>query len=176
MALTKRPVQQLAYFVPDIEVAARRHHARFASGPFFTWYHVPLKSSQHRGVERPFDHSSAYGQWGDVMVEFVQQHNPDPSACHDMYPHGSGRYGLHHAAVIVDNLQSAIAEFDEEGMSLAQHSVTDTGTDFVFLDATGVLGHMVELYEASAPLHDFYAMVRGAAQGWDGSDLIRSLT
>ena len=35
--------------------------------------HVALASSVHRGVERPFDHSSAYGQWGGVMVELVQQ-------------------------------------------------------------------------------------------------------
>ena len=173
--MVHRPVQQLAYFVPDIEAAARAHNGQFGSGPYFTWYHVPLEQSLHRGALHRFDHSSAYGQWGDVMIEFVQQHNAGPSACHDMFPHGSGRYGLHHTAMIVDDLHAAIADFEADGMSLAQHSVTATGTDFVFMDATASLGHMLELYEASEGLHGFYAMVRDAAQNWDGSEPIRSL-
>lgn len=175
MVMLKRPVQQLAYFVPDIEVAARAHSRRFGSGPYFTWYHVPLEQSRHRGIIQPFDHSSAYGQWGDVMIEFVQQHNPDPSACHDLFPHGSGRYGLHHTAIIVDDLRAAIAACEADGMPLAQHSVTATGTDFVFMDARAQLGHMIEMYEASDGLHGFYAMIRDAAQDWDGSELIRPL-
>jgi catechol 2,3-dioxygenase-like lactoylglutathione lyase family enzyme len=169
------PVRQLAYFVPDIEAAAREHSRAFGSGPFFTFNHVPLTQSMHRGVERPFDHSSAYGQWGDVMVEFVQQHNPDPSACHDLYPVGSGHFGLHHTAVWVDDLHVAIARFESAGMPLAQISTTAFGTEFAFVDASQSLGHMIELYEGNEGLRSFYAMVRDAAQGWDGSNVIRLL-
>jgi len=79
------PVRQLAYKVNDLEAAAQAHHRRFGSGPFFVLRHVALASSQHRGVERPFDHSSAYGQWGGVMVELVAQHNADGSAQHEMF-------------------------------------------------------------------------------------------
>ena len=165
----------MAYFVPDIEAAARAHSAAFGSGPFFTFAHVPLTRSVHRGQERPFDHSSAYGQWGDVMVEFVQQHNDDPSACHDLYPAGSGRYGLHHTAIWVDDLTAAIAEFEARGMPLAQLSTTAFGTDFAFVDASQSLGHMIELYEGDDNLRGFYAMVRDAAQDWDGSAVIREL-
>ncbi len=169
------PVRQLAYFVPDIDVAARKHSAVFGSGPYFTLRHVPLTSSVHRGVERPFDHSSAYGQWGDVMVEFLQQHNNDPSACHDLYPARSGQYGLHHTAVWVEDLHAAIARFDADGMPLAQLSTTSFGTEFAFADASDSLGHMIELYEGNENLRGFYAMVRDAARDWDGSDPIRDL-
>ena len=103
-----------------IEVAAAAHHRQFGSGPFFVLRHVAQASSQHRGVERAFDHSSAYGQWGSVMVELVVQHNPDPSALHDMFPHGSGIEGLHHAALFVDDLQAEIARFAAEGAPLAR--------------------------------------------------------
>ncbi|KPQ31342.1 MAG: Glyoxalase/Bleomycin resistance protein/Dioxygenase superfamily [Porphyrobacter sp. HL-46] len=126
-------VRQLAYKVNDLEAAAATHHRHFGSGPFFVLDHVPLASSQHRGVERPFDHSSAYGQWGSVMVELVVQHNPDPSALHDMFPHGSGAQGLHHAALFVDDLDRAIARFAAEGSPLAQLSVTVGGTAFASL-------------------------------------------
>lgn len=169
------PVRQLAYKVNDLEAAARAHTRAFGSGPFFVLRHVPLASSQHRGVARVFDHSSAYGQWGSVMVELVVQHNPDASALHDMFPYGSGAEGLHHAALFVDDLDAAIARFAGEGAPLAQLSVTQGGTAFAFVDTREALGHMLELYEPTPQLTGFYDFVAAAAQGWDGSELIREL-
>jgi len=169
------PVRQLAYKVNDLEAAAAAHHRQFGSGPFFVARHVMLASSRHRGVERPFDHSSAYGQWGQVMVELVVQHNPDPSALHDMFPHGSGTQGLHHAALFVDDLGAAIARFESDGAPLAQLSVTTGGTAFALVDARANLGHMLELYEPTVLLTGSYAMVADAAKGWDGRDLLRDL-
>ncbi len=169
------PVRQLAYKVNDLEVAAAAHHRQFGSGPFFVLRHVALASSHHRGVERAFDHSSAYGQWGSVMVELVVQHNPDPSALHDMFPFGSGKEGLHHAALFVDDLDAAIERFAAGGAPLAQLSVTQTGTAFAFVDTRASLGHMLELYEPTAQLAGFYDFVADAAKGWDGRDLLREL-
>jgi hypothetical protein len=169
------PVRQLAYKVNDLEVAAAAHHRQFGSGPFFVLRHVKLASSQHRGVEQPFDHSSAYGQWGSVMVELVVQHNPDPSALHDMFSHGSGKEGLHHAALFVDDLDAAIARLGAGGAPLAQLSVTQTGTAFAFVDTRASLGHMLELYEPTEQLTGFYDFVAEAAKGWDGRDLVREL-
>ncbi|MGY6550868.1 MAG: VOC family protein [Erythrobacter sp.] len=169
------PVRQLAYKVNDLEAAALAHTHAFGSGPFVVLRHVALSSSVHRGVERPFDHSSAYGQWGQVMVELVVQHNPDDSALHDMFPYGSGREGLHHAALFVDDLEAAIARFEGEGAALAQLSVTATGTAFAFVDTRASLGHMLELYEPALPLTGFYDFVAKAAKDWDGRDPLREL-
>jgi catechol 2,3-dioxygenase-like lactoylglutathione lyase family enzyme len=169
------PVRQLAYKVNDLAAAVAAHHRQFGSGPFFALRHVALASSHHRGLEQPFDHSSAYGQWGAVMVELVVQHNPDPSALHDMFPHGSGREGLHHAALFVDDFEAEIARFAAEGAPLAQLSVTTGGTAFAFVDTTASLGHMLELYEPTPQLTGFYDFVAEAAKGWDGKDLLREL-
>lgn len=166
-------VRQLAYAVQNVEAAALAHHRRFGSGPFLVLRHIALISSTYRGVEQPFDHSSAYGQWGGIMVELVQQHNPEPSAVHDMYPHGSGREGLHHAALFVDDLQAAIVRFEAEGMPLAQLSVTQTGTAFAFIDAREQMGHMLELYEPTPQLTGFYDFVAKAARDWDGCEPVR---
>lgn len=169
------PIRQLAYKVNDVAAAALCHHRRFGSGPFFILRHVALASSQHRGVAQPFDHSSAYGQWGGVMVELVQQHNPQASALHDMFPRDTNAEGLHHAALFVDDLSVAIARFESEGAPLAQFSVTATGTAFAFVDTRKSLGHMLELYEPSELLTGFYAFVANAAQDWDGQDPVREL-
>ena len=175
MALATFPVRQIAYFVADLHEAAAAHTRSFGSGPFFVLEHVALTRSEHRGVACPFDHSSAYGQWGAVMIELVVQHNPDPSAFHDMYPLGSGRFGIHHTALIVDDLAAAIAGFAADGMALAQSATTVSGTDFAFIDATRRYGHMIELYEPTPTLTGFYAMVAKAAENWDGRDPIRKL-
>jgi len=169
------PIRQVAYFVPDIRAAALAHSRTFGSGPYFVLEHVALTSSMHRGVTRPFDHSSAYGQWGALMIEFAMQHNDDPSAFHDMYPAGSGRFGLHHTALWVDDLAGAIAGFEVEGLAIAQYAETTTGTAFAFVDGVECCGHMIELYEPSPGLTGFYAMVAAAAEGWDGADPIREL-
>ena len=168
------PLRQVAYFVADVREAAAAHSRRFGSGPFYVVDHVALARSEHRGVHQPLDHSSAYGQWGEVMIEFAMQHNSDPSAFHDLYPPGSERFGLHHAALFVDDLASTIADFTDDGMPLAQYAVTETGTAFAFIDAVARYGHMIELYEPSAGLTGFYAMVAAGADNWDGSDPIRT--
>jgi hypothetical protein len=74
--VTTRPVRQLAYFCADVREAALAHHRGFGSGPYFVADNIPLAGSVHRGQPHGFDHSSAYGQWGEVMIEFVQQNNP----------------------------------------------------------------------------------------------------
>jgi catechol 2,3-dioxygenase-like lactoylglutathione lyase family enzyme len=169
------PVRQIAYFVADIEQAALAHHAAFGSGPYFLGRHVPLAWSEHRGVPVRHDHSSAYGQWGDVMVEFVQQHGDDPSTFHDLFPSGSGRYGMHHTAVFVNALDAAIEQFDKAGLPLAQLSETVNGVRYAFIDAAATLGHMIELYEPAPPLTGFYAMVAAAARDGNGDNLLREL-
>jgi len=169
------PIRQVAYFVPGVISAARDHSHQFGSGPFFVAEHIPLRRALHRGREAALDHSSAYGQWGEVMIEFVQQNNPGPSAFHDIYPEGSGRSGFHHIALIVESLTATRREFAESGLSEALYAEMNDGFPFVMIDAVARYGHMIELYEGIASLTSFYAMVKDAARDFKGSDPIRHI-
>ena len=171
------PIRQLAYFVPDVRIAAREHHRLYGSGPFLVADSIPLARSSHRGVEdaRPLDHSSAYGQWGELMVEFVQQNDHRPSAFHDLFPAGSGRSGVHHVAVFVDDIDAAIAAFGSAGRETALHAQTGTGLTFAMIDTSADLGHMTELYEGRQ-VQGFYDTVRQAAGGFAGGDPIIPLS
>jgi len=171
--MMRLPVRQIAYFVADIRVAAERHSALFGSGPYFVAEHIPLRLSLHRGREAPVDHSSAYGQWGEVMIEFVQQNNPGPSAFRDMF--GPGEEGLHHVALIVDDFAEARAHFEAQGMEVALYAEMMDGFAFAMMDATRRYGHMIELYQGVATLTGFYDLVRDTARGWDGKDVIRDI-
>ena len=118
-----------------------------------------------------FDHTSAYGQWGDVMVELVQDHTAGPSPVADVV--GPAGEGLHHLAYFVHDLPAASASLQEAGWPEALFARTSSGQAFAFHDATATLGHMIEIYEPTPGLIGFYAMVKNAATGWDGSDPLR---
>lgn len=173
--MIRRPIRQIAYFVPDVRAAARAHHALFGSGPYFVAEHIPLRLAKHRGVDRSLDHSSAYGQWGELMIEFVQQNNPGPSAFHDMYPEGSGREGVHHVALFVDDVQEEIARFAAAGHATALYAEMNDGFAFAFIDTVASLGHMIEIYSPVPVLTDFYAMVAEAAKTFKGGDAITDI-
>lgn len=171
-----KPIRQIAYFVPDVEAAARAHIAAFGSGPYYIAEHIPLSLCRYRGQPAELDHSSAYGQWGEVMVEFVQQNNPGRSCFHDIYPEGSGRQGMHHVALIVDDLQAEIARFEAAGHEAALYAEVAPGVGFAMMDCVATLGHFVELYEPSPQLLGVYDLVKSSAQGFDGTDPIRHFT
>lgn len=167
-----RPVQ-VAYFVGDIVAAAHRMHRLFGAGPFYVIERIELAWGEHRGRPCRFLHSSAYGQWGDVMLELVQQDEEGPSPFRDLYPPGSE--GLHHVACFVDDLDAAVAGCRAAGWPAAARAATRSGVEFAFADASVALGHMIELYEPSPALLDFYRRVRDAASGWNHEDPVRRL-
>jgi catechol 2,3-dioxygenase-like lactoylglutathione lyase family enzyme len=170
--LPLRPVQ-LAYHVPDPAAAAERYAREYGWGPFFLMEHIPLSRSLYRGREAAFDHTSAYGQAGDVMVELITQHGDGPSALRDLYaPHESG---LHHVAYFVPDLRAALDGYRARGREIALDARTTTGTDFAMVDLVDDLGHMVELYENADALAKFYAYVKRKSEGWDGRDPVRRL-
>jgi catechol 2,3-dioxygenase-like lactoylglutathione lyase family enzyme len=165
-----RPVQ-IAYAVPDAIEHARRWAAEFGAGPFYVRRHIPLASVTHRGRPATFDHTSAYGQWGDVMVELVQDHTVGPSVVRDLYPDGAS--GLHHLAFFVPDVEATTHRLNELGHATAMEAVTANGVRFHFLDASATHGHMLELYERSDALATFYDRIAQAADGWDGTDPVR---
>lgn len=169
----EHPVRQIAYFVGDVRRAAARHSALFGSGPFFVAEHIALRRADHRGRPGRLDHSSAYGQWGPVMIEFVQQNDAGESVFRDLYPDGGE--GLHHVALIVDDLGTARTRFEARDMPCALHAEMQDGFTFLMMDATRAYGHFIELYEATPALTGFYDFVARAAHGFDGRDAVREI-
>lgn len=165
------PVVQIAYVVPDPEAAARQWHERHGAGPFFLRHHVPVSDVMHRGQPSSFDHTSAYGWLGGVMIELFTQHDRSPSAVTERFADGQG--GLHHLACIVDDHDAALAEAERRGLTVATTLVAGT-LPFAFVDDVAASGHYWELYPGVPRLRDFYAMVRTAHEQFaDGDAVVR---
>ncbi len=177
-AVLGAPVQ-IAYAVPDAVDAAKHWAQRFGAGPFFVRAHIELRTVVYRGRPSSFDHTSAYGQWGAIMVELVEDHGPDPNVISELVPPGASR--LHHLAWLVDEgdgpggLAATVESLAAQGMTEAMSAETSGGLPFRFVDAVDRLGHFVELYPAAPRLVAFYRQVADAAVGWDGSNPVRLL-
>jgi len=157
---------QVAYAVDDVVVAAQSWVGRGA-GPFFVRQHIAVKNSRMHGINTPFDHSSAYGQCGDVMVELLCEHHPVADRIGPVA-------GVHHMAFFVDDVATAQATLANHGWNEALYAEAGT-TAFAMHDARTELGHLIEIYQDSPGLLGFYDMVRVAAADWNGTDPIRML-
>ena len=154
---------QIAYAVDDIHEAARTWGDR-GVGPFFVREHIELAAVRVDGAPGTFDHSAAYGQWGDVMLELIAVHEPVDTPT-----------GLHHLAFFVDDLADARRASSARGWSEVLFAETPGGTPFAHVDARDELGHLVEFYEPTDRIRRLYALVADAADGWAGVDPVRAL-
>ena len=165
------PVVQLAYHAPDIDKAARYWAHQINAGPFYLFEHIKLKQSLYRGRSVAFDHSSAYGQLGEVMIELIRQHDDAPSAVRDMYDAKTA--GLHHAAIFVDSVDDALEKAASKDMACVLDATLADGMRFVMVDARAAYGYMLEFYEPAPQLRKFYDFIRAKSQDWDGRDYLR---
>lgn len=161
------PPVQIAYAVDDVVAAAHRWVAR-GVGPFFVIEHIAVHEVRVHGAPSTFDHSSAYAQWGPLMVELICQHHGGAEPI-------VGSSGVHHIAHFVDDLAAASTALTAQGMPEAMYAQTAAGMPFVFHDARAERGHYIEIYERTERLGRFYDLVRSVADDWDGSDPIRRL-
>ncbi len=161
---------QLAYAVEDVRAAAARW-ASLGAGPFFVLEHITLASARINGEPAVFDHSSAFGWWGELMLELICQHDAPAQSS----PRIVGTSGLHHVAHFVDDLDVAACDLVVAGHGEVLRAETAGGTRFAFHDGGAERGHLIEIYEPVPDLRRFYDMVRAASIDWEGSDPIRLL-
>ena len=163
-------IVQIAYYVSDIESAARKTNQVLGTGPFYLYKNIALENVTYRNEDSTLDHSSAYAQSGSIMLEFTQQNDNQASVFTEMYP--DRQEGLHHVAIFVEDVQAAMDELNEKGIDTVTHFFTRDGhVEVAFMDFRSMLGHMVEIYQPVDALKKFYRAVASAAENWDGNEL-----
>lgn len=164
------PPVQIAYAVSDIFRGVDKWIKDFGAGPFFIAEHIPIKNVIYRGHPSELDITVAYGQWGEIMIELVQDNGEGPSIIRDLYP--PQKSGLHHLAYFVNDMDLVSAKLVEEGYVLAMSGQAGENR-FQFFDAISEMGHFIEIYEPIESLKYLYERVRSASINWDGSDPLR---
>ena len=169
-------VMQLGFVVPD-HVRAAEHWARLGVGPFYLLEHIRFSECQYEGRPLQIDMSVAVGQWGPVQVELIVQHDARPSIYSQF--DGSRRGGLQHLGVMTQSVATSLAELALHGIEPVQSGATANGIKFAYVNTDRLPGAhpggMIELIEHGPAIDGFFAMVRAAAEKWDGREPLRRL-
>ena len=167
------PIHHLGYVVEDLHRDVPRFAAATGAGPFFAMEHIPFDEVTYRGEPAVYDHSSAFGAWGPLIVELTQVHEARPAGLRDsLVAPGAG---VGHVAWLAESLDDEVARLESAGLT-PFHAGRTGPASAVWLDGGEVFGHPVEVLQRRDELLGFYAMVREAAVGWGGSDPLRIMT
>jgi hypothetical protein len=163
----------LGYVVEDLRRDVPRFAAATGAGPFLAMEHIAFDEVTYRSEPAVYDHSSAFGQWGPIIVELTQIHDAQPAALRDaLVAPGAG---IGHVGWLAESLTDEVARLEASGMT-PFHTGRAGPASAVWLDGGALFGHPVEVLQRRDELLRFYAMVREAFVGWDGSDPLRMLT
>ena len=161
-----------AYVVEDIEATVNRLADQLGAGPFFLIERVPVENVLSRGEPAEFVHNSAFGSCGGGAIELMEAISLSPERVEKQF--AGPRPRIHHVAYAVPQTEVAglRSSLDERG--LPQYLSSQLGeVETTLHDASAVLGHDIEIHVDSEGLRDFFGMVRGGAEGWDGSEPLR---
>ena len=161
--LERYPMFQQAWFVNDLEEACSRWSAVYNAGPFIVAAHHKTDTFSYRGTDQEADVSYAFGYLGDMMIQFIQQHDDTPSIYRDMY--AAGEEGCHHSGLLVNDYEAEKRRMDAAGFVLACELHADN-VDACYYDTRNVNGGFTELH--ADPPH-----ILSAFAGWHRAHELR---
>jgi methylmalonyl-CoA/ethylmalonyl-CoA epimerase len=161
-----------AYVVDDIEATVNHLVGQLGAGPFFLIENVPVADVLSRGEPAEFVHNSAFGYCGGGAIELMEPISLAPGRVEDRF--SGPRPRIHHVAYVVPPTEVADLRGALDARGLEQYLSSRLGeVETTLHDASAVLGHDIEIHADNEGLRDFFGMVGGAAQGWDGSEPLR---
>ncbi len=167
------PIHHVGYVVPDLRTGVDRVTASLGAGPFFAMEHIEFDEVTYLGEPAVYDHSSAFAQWGPILLELTEVHEVEPVGLRQaLVAPGAG---VGHVAWLADSLADETERLHAAGIR-PFHTGCTGPVSAVWFDGSAQLGHPIEVLERSGPLLGFYAMVRAAAEDWDGSEPWRIMT
>lgn len=166
-------IHHIGYVVDDLRAGVQRFAGDHGAGPFFAMEHMVFDEVTFAGEPAVYDHSSAFGAWGPILVELTQVHDAQPAGLREaLVAPGAG---LGHVGFVVESLESEVARLTAAGLR-PFHAGRTGPASAVWLHGGELFGHPVEVLQERDEILGFYAMVRAAAVGWDGSDPLRIMT
>lgn len=172
-ALRNKNYMQLCWVVPDLEAAIEGWVKSTGAGPFFVFGEFHFEDSIYRG--KPEDVQpcrAAMGQLGDLQIELVVPSTDGPGLWTELAPRGKTVF--HHVGLYCEDYDAERAAYLEGGAEMAFEGLM-MGAKTCYIDTVPTLGFMTELVTANPVAEMVFGQIRRAAEGWEGSDPIRSM-
>lgn len=148
-------IHHIGYVVEDLGAATERFTRDFGAGPFQVMEHIPLEAT-FEGGPAVYDHSSAFGAWGPMIVELTQVHEAQPAGLAAALTQPGA--GVGHIAFLADDLAAEVARLQALGMHVF-HTGRTGPVSAAWLSG-GPFGHPVEVLQRVPELDAFYASLR----------------
>jgi hypothetical protein len=167
MTLGRYPFFQQAYVVDDLDKAILAWNKLLQAGPFTRTHHHKTDRFDYRGTEQEADVSYAFGYLGEMMIQFVVQHDDTPSIYREMF--SAGRGGFHHVGVLVHDFEAEFDRLEKLGFECATRLYAD-GVDAAYFDTRAVNGCFTEIHGDPPHILGTFAQWRRAHELWQPGD------
>ena len=117
--------------------------------------------------------SIGFANSGDLQVEVIQQDDDTPSIYTEFLE--SGREGFNQLAWWATDFEAAVRAAESAGWPMVWSGGDEGTARFAYFEPPGGPIPIIELMEITPATTGLAALVRDAAQEWDGTDPIRSL-
>jgi methylmalonyl-CoA/ethylmalonyl-CoA epimerase len=169
------PIHHLAYVVEEIEPVVQRLNEQFGAGPFLRIENVPVEDVTSRGEPAEFVHDAAFGICNGLPVELLQVASIEPAEVAARFRTNDGTPRLQHVAYALPPAAFEELRADLDAKELPEYLRARFGEDaeMTYHDASRSIGYDLEIHADSEGLRGSFTLLRQAAEGWDGSDLLR---
>jgi catechol 2,3-dioxygenase-like lactoylglutathione lyase family enzyme len=147
-------IHHVGYVVPDLPAAVERFSAGFGAGPFRIMENIPLEDVTFEGEPAVYDHSSAFGRWGPILVELTEVHRVEPAGLARALT--APGMGIGHVAWLADDLEAETARLQALGLE-PFHTGHAGPASAVWFRGGPCFGHPVEVLRRNPELLDYYA-------------------
>ena len=159
--------------MPDLEASIHHWVRSTGAGPFFVFEELHFEDGRYRGAPSDIQPCrAAIGQLGDMQIELVAPNDAGPGIWTDVVP--KGRLGFHHVGLYCSDYDADRAAYLAGGSEMAFEGLM-MGARTAYVDTTPTLGFMTELITANPVAETVFGAFRKAAEGWDGSEPIRTM-
>jgi len=150
-------IHHVGYVVDDLEAGIVRFTHDFGAGPFAVMEHIAFDEVTFEGEPAVYDHSSAFGKWGPIIVELTKVHDAQPAGLLGALTKPG--HGIGHVAWLAEDLAAETARLEAAGLR-PFHTGRTGPVSAVWFDGGDLFGHPVEVLQWCDELRDFYASLR----------------
>lgn len=182
MSISHEVITKFCFVTHDLEKAVQQWAEGVKAGPFYVMASAAgfFGERSYRGAPARDDFKAALGFSGNVLIEFIEPTNDEPSVFQEVL-RTKGDMAVHH--VYPDMRPLSAAEYDsmrdrylELGYVAALDSAMPGGGRCIHFDASEQLGMYVELMQCSPDVYASFDKMRAAHASWDGDRPCREPT
>jgi catechol 2,3-dioxygenase-like lactoylglutathione lyase family enzyme len=142
-------IAQVAIVVENLEKTVENYWKLFGIGNwhFYTYGKPLVKRMTYHGEPSEYKMRVALSHLGPVRIELIEMQEGNTVYADFVKEHG---YGVHHFGVLVDNMETAIAQAEAAGLTMTQDGAgfgRDGDGHYAYLDTEGKIGVTIELIE-----------------------------